>query len=177
MDNDFVDKYLNLVRKIAHSFKSTGLEFDDLVQEGLIGLYEAHKKFDEKRGATFITFATHCIKNRILAYIKQEQKHSAAEISDFNFVERISDQQEITKISHPQCNVDTQNPQNHPSLNFPENMPILEKQIIALYFIEKKTLYQISEILEISREKARQLKNKAMRRYKFWKYKKNGIWE
>ena len=150
MDNDFVNKYINLVRKIAHSFKNTGLDFDDLVQEGLLGLYEAHKNYDENRGATFITFATHCIKNKILAYIKQEQRHSVTENSDFL----------------PECKTDTPSQQDHPSLNLPEDMPETEKQILSLYFIEKKTLSQIAEALNISREKARQLKNKAMRRYK-----------
>ena len=148
MDNDFVNKYINLVRKIAHSFNNSSLDFDDLVQEGLLGLYEAHKNFDQNRGATFVTFASHCIKNQILAYIKQEQRHSAKSVSDFQTIEQLSDQQ------------------NNESLDLPEDMPDIERKILNLYFTEKKTLAQIAERLNISREKARQLKNKAMRRYK-----------
>jgi len=151
MDNDFVNKHINLVRKIAHSFNNSGLDFEDLVQEGLIGLFEAHKKFDEKRGVSFVTFATHCIKNNILGYVLQENKH-------YTCVSPIADNTPIATV--------TDNYINHNVLLLPEEMPEIEKKILFLYFVEKKTLIEISEILNISREKTRQIKNKAMRRYK-----------
>ena len=151
MDNDFVKKYINLVRNIAHTFKNTGIDFEDLVQEGLLGLCEAHNKYDENRGASFPTFATHCIKNKILAYVIKENKHFV----EINESHTQSSTAPITDHSAP-----------HKALPLPDDMPEMEKIILNLYFVEKKTLIEIAETLNTTREKTRQLKNKAMRRYK-----------
>lgn len=46
---------MRLVYHIAKKFKNTGYEYDDLVQEGMVGLIKAAKTFDEGRGVLFST--------------------------------------------------------------------------------------------------------------------------
>lgn len=59
---------LNLVRALAHKYAraTTHLELDDLVNEGVIGMMEAIKRFDPNRGLEFSTYATYWIRRDIL---------------------------------------------------------------------------------------------------------------
>ena len=56
-----------LVIDMARKIKSSNfeVELEDLIQEGFIGMLDAVRKFDEDRGASFSTFATYSIRNRI----------------------------------------------------------------------------------------------------------------
>lgn len=78
MENELVEKNMGLVYYIARSFqKSTtgGIEYDDLVQEGMVGLVKAARAFDESKGFLFSTYAGNCIQKEILAYMKRQRKH------------------------------------------------------------------------------------------------------
>lgn len=60
-----VEQYRPLVYSIASRFH--GLEFDDLVQEGMLGLWNAARHFDPSQGSSFGAFAALCIQRRMLA--------------------------------------------------------------------------------------------------------------
>lgn len=64
-------KYKPLVIKIARQYFLMGGDIDDLVQEGMIGLFKAIKSFDEQKNASFKTFATLCIKRQIQTAVKK----------------------------------------------------------------------------------------------------------
>lgn len=63
-------RYLNTVRARARKFFLIGGETEDLVQEGMIGLYEAIGDFREEAGKTFKNFAYLCVTRHILDAIK-----------------------------------------------------------------------------------------------------------
>lgn len=66
-----LSNYKPLVSKIARQYFVVGGEYDDLVQEGMIGLYKAIKNYDEKKDASFKTFATLCINRQMLSAIRK----------------------------------------------------------------------------------------------------------
>ena len=69
--NSLVENNLGLVRKIAHEFAGkSNCEFDDLFQEGVIGLIRASEKFDPELGFQFSTYATHWIKQKMQRYLE-----------------------------------------------------------------------------------------------------------
>ena len=56
-----LEKYKPLVRKYANAMYLIGGETDDLIQEGMIGLFKAIRDYDCGRDASFYTFADLCI--------------------------------------------------------------------------------------------------------------------
>ena len=62
--------YKPLVNKIARSYFLTGGDIEDLVQEGMIGLYKAIKNYNAEKNASFKTFANTCIKNQIQSAVR-----------------------------------------------------------------------------------------------------------
>ena len=77
-DNTFyhglVQSNLSFVVKIASEYKNMGVPFEDLLNEGNIGLIEAAHHFDHTRGTKFITYAIWWIRKSILKALSQ---HSA----------------------------------------------------------------------------------------------------
>lgn len=75
---DFImDKYKNLVRKKAKAMYLLGGENDDLIQEGMIGLFKAIRDYDPAQEVSFYHFADLCISRQMYTAIKasQRQKH------------------------------------------------------------------------------------------------------
>lgn len=64
-EGQVLERYLPLVRRRAYAFRLMGVEPDDLVQEGLIGLLCAVRAYRMDHGASFETFAYKCITNRL----------------------------------------------------------------------------------------------------------------
>ena len=54
-------KYKELVKNSAHLYFIAGADRDDIVQEGMIGIFKAIRDFDERRQASFRTFAEICV--------------------------------------------------------------------------------------------------------------------
>lgn len=64
-ENGLLERYLPLVHSRANAFRKKGVETDDLIQEGVIGLLYAIRAYDHKFGTSFETFAYVCITNRL----------------------------------------------------------------------------------------------------------------
>jgi RNA polymerase sigma-B factor len=69
--NKLVDANLNLVRLAAHNFGNQA-EYDDLVQEGTIGLIKAIENFDPSLGFCFSSYAIPTIKGEMLHYFRDK---------------------------------------------------------------------------------------------------------
>ena len=67
---ELLEKYKGLVNSIARTFFLKGVDRDDIVQEGMIGLFKAIDTFNIDGKVSFITYAHECIKNRLLDYVR-----------------------------------------------------------------------------------------------------------
>ena len=72
-----MEKYKNMVRKKARTMFLIGGENDDLIQEGMIGLFKAVRDYQPDKDATFQTFASICVDRQIYNAIQSSnrQKH------------------------------------------------------------------------------------------------------
>lgn len=72
-----INKYSYIVRYEIRFLYIVGAEVEDLMQEGMIGLFSAIRSYDLGSKAKFSTFATTCIRNRVNTFIKtnNREKH------------------------------------------------------------------------------------------------------
>lgn len=72
-----INKYKNFVRAKARTYFLIGADREDIIQEGMIGLYKAIRDYDGDKLASFRGFAELCITRQILTAIKMatRQKH------------------------------------------------------------------------------------------------------
>ena len=72
-----LNKYKNFVRTKARSYFLIGADHEDIVQEGMIGLYKAIRDYREEKLSSFRAFAELCITRQIITAIKTatRQKH------------------------------------------------------------------------------------------------------
>ncbi len=69
-----IEHNLRLVVYIAHRFENTGVDLDDLVSIGTIGLIKAVNSFDCNKNIKLATYASRCIENEILMYLRRTVK-------------------------------------------------------------------------------------------------------
>ena len=60
------ERYKDIVRKNAKAMYLAGGDSDDLIQEGMIGLYKAVRDYDDTKEAAFKTFASMCINRQLI---------------------------------------------------------------------------------------------------------------
>lgn len=63
--DEVINRYKSVVRKKANTLFLAGADSDDLVQEGMIGLYQAYRDFSPEKKASFKTFAGICISGQM----------------------------------------------------------------------------------------------------------------
>ena len=72
-----IERYNDVVTMKANRFFMVGAEKEDMIQEGMIGLYKAVKSFDLEKQNSFKTFANMCIERQLITAVKNSnrQKH------------------------------------------------------------------------------------------------------
>ncbi|MDR0850216.1 MAG: RNA polymerase sporulation sigma factor SigE [Christensenellaceae bacterium] len=73
--NTLIERNLRLVVYIAKKFENTRIDMDDLISVGAIGLIKAVGSFDTTKNIKLATYASRCIENEILMYLRKVTKH------------------------------------------------------------------------------------------------------
>ncbi len=72
--DELVEHNLRLVVYIARRFENTSVDLDDLISIGTIGLIKAVNSFDSEKNIKLATYASRCIENEILMYLRRTVK-------------------------------------------------------------------------------------------------------
>ena len=156
----FYEKYRPIVEMKAKKFfsqiQNKGYDLNDLIQEGMIGLSNAIKDYNEDENVKFITFANVCIERNIINFIREinRQKHQALNSSISIDEENKSSGRKLLEV----LNDNSSNPEN--SFIFLEeqeelkekvkkNLTDFEKDVFDLRF-EGFTYQEISILLNKS---------------------------
>lgn len=74
--NQIVENNINLAYYIANKFEvNNSYLMDDITSHAMIGLMKAANTFDTTKGLVFATYASRCIENEILMFLRKEKKH------------------------------------------------------------------------------------------------------
>jgi len=151
-----IHKYRNFVRAKARSYFLIGADREDIVQEGMIGLFKAIRDFKEDKLSSFKAFAELCITRQIITAIKTatRQKHIPLnsyvsldkpiydEESDRTLMDVISG----AKVLDPEELIINQEEFDHIEIKMAELLSDLERKVLALY-LDGQSYQEISEEL------------------------------
>ncbi|MFZ7133858.1 MAG: RNA polymerase sporulation sigma factor SigK [Eubacteriales bacterium] len=93
--NVLIEHNLRLVAHIVKKYSNVAMDTEDLISIGTIGLIKAIKTFNCGKGTKLATYASKCIENEILMYIRSEQKAK----NDVSLYDPIGVDREGNKIS------------------------------------------------------------------------------
>ncbi|MFS0865306.1 RNA polymerase sporulation sigma factor SigH [Fredinandcohnia sp. 179-A 10B2 NHS] len=151
-----INKYKNFVRAKARSYFLIGADREDIVQEGMIGLYKAIRDFKEDKLSSFKAFAELCITRQIITAIKTatRQKHIPLnsyvsldkpiydEESDRTLMDVISG----AKVLDPEELIINREKFDDIEEKMAELLSDLERKVLALY-LDGRSYQEISEDL------------------------------
>lgn len=167
---------LRLVAHISKKYKNSGIDNEDLISIGTIGLMKAIKTFDYSKGNSFSTYASRCIDNEILMSFRSNKKNVQAVFFD----DIISTDKDGNSLSLYEVLCD-----NAPNVDIQIENKILykkiekivltkldsrEKEIIikrfGLFGEQPKTQFELADEIKISRSYISRLEKKAIKTIK-----------
>ena len=152
-----IDKYKNFVRAKARSYFLIGADKEDIIQEGMIGLYKAIRDFRPDKLSSFRAFAELCITRQIITAIKTatRQKHIPLnsyislnkpiydEDSDRTLLDVISG----TRITDPEELVISREEFDNIEAKMSEILSSLEWKVL-MFYLEGKSYQEIANDLD-----------------------------
>lgn len=143
-----MEKYKGLVRKKARAMYLIGGDTDDLIQEGMIGLFKAIQDYRPDREASFQTFASLCIERQLYSAVKNSTRQKHIPLNSYI---SLSEEAETGSLE----GLWSENPEA--LIIDRENTGSLEKQIsrtlspmenkVLAYYLEGYSYVQIAELM------------------------------
>lgn len=174
--NVLVEKNMRLVAHIAKKYMTSGLEYDDILSIGTIGLIKAINTFNFKKGNRLATYASRCIENEILMVIRSSKKTA----NDVSLDEPIGKDKEGNEITFIDI-INTEDEDVAEQITNKEYIDKIyemidevlthrEKEIIVyrygLYRKQVKTQQEIADEFNISRSYISRIEKKAVNKLK-----------
>lgn len=152
-----IKKYKNFVRSKARSYFLIGADKEDIIQEGMIGLFKAIRDFRPEKTSSFRAFAELCITRQIITAIKTatRQKHIPLnsyvslnkpiydEESDRTLLDVITG----SKVSDPEELIISREEVNNIESKIGEILSDLEWQVLT-YYLQGKSYQEIAKDLD-----------------------------
>ena len=142
-----MEKYKGIVRKKARELFLIGGDRDDLIQEGMIGLFKAVQDYQPDKKASFLTFANLCIERQIYSAIQNSNRMKHQPLNTYVSLSQEDDGGwEDTRDENPEAimidreNVDTLKKKIRDSLSSMENQ-VLE------YYLDGCSYGEIAELM------------------------------
>lgn len=138
-----IGKYKNLVKSKARSYFLIGGDREDVIQEGMIGLYKAIKSYNIEKFVSFIYFADTCVTRQIITAIKSATRKKHMPLNSYISLnkpvyENCSERMLIDTIASIECEDPEELMINRECLDIIEIrlgnvLSILEKDVLMLY--------------------------------------------
>lgn len=170
-----LEKYKPLVRKKTNALYLIGGENEDLIQEGMIGLFKAVRDYNDKKECSFASFAQLCISRQLYSALEASNRKKHRPLN--TYISLSAEDKEGQSILEESFSHNTSSPEEwileqekleELQMRMKERLSEMEQQVLELY-LEGNNYIQIAEILEKSpksmdnalqriRQKIRQLK-------------------
>lgn len=138
-----LDKYKPLVKKQARTMYLIGGENDDLIQEGMIGLFKAIRSYRPEEESSFYSFAELCITRQMYSAVQASNRMKHAPLNSY-----VSLDEESELLSEPNPEdlfIDQENLESRYD-QIDKRLSAMEKLVLELY-LEGKTYGQIAAVI------------------------------
>ncbi len=153
-------KYKSLVRFKVRSYFLIGSDRDDLIQEGMVGLFKAIRDFEPGKGTPFFSFAELCITRQIFTAIKTATRQKHAPLNSYislnkpifeqeSFNQTYMDNLPTAKESNPETMLIEREDRDYMEAKMTESFSILEMRVLNLY-LQGLSYIEIAEITKKS---------------------------
>ncbi len=166
-----MDKYKNMVRKEANAMYLLGGENDDLIQEGMIGLFKAVQDYDLEQDNSFFSFAKLCITRQMYSAIEASKRKKHGPLNSYiSFYEKGEDQNTLLETmeaggeSNPEELLVSQEYVQILQSKLEESLSDLENRVLYLHLLgtDYKTIAKLLDKSSKTVDNALQrIKNKA----------------
>lgn len=163
---------MGYVVTLARQYKSDILSIDDLVSEGSIGLMKAAEKYDPSRGKPFVTFAAPYIRRSIETAISRLETTTDVRSTDESLPVGSRNNYTLLNVLEDKDagKADVLTEENTLTDDLLRVMNVLserEQRVLNLYYgngYERQTMAEIGEVMELKRERVRQIRDQALRK-------------
>ena len=154
---ELLGRYRSFAQVKARSYFLVGADREDIIQEGMIGLYKAIRDYNADMQASFRTFAELCVTRQIITAIKSATRHKHVPLNTYVSFSRpvasdeegercIADMLPITAVADPADLVISADRIRALQSHFDEVLSDLEVEVLRLY-VEGKSYTEIAESL------------------------------
>lgn len=134
-----MNKYKNFVRAKARSYFLIGADHEDIVQEGMIGLYKAIRDFRGDKLSSFKGFAELCITRQIITAIKTATRQKHIPLNSYVSLDKPIHDEDSNRTLWDKLTVNLSNPEEH-YISQEEYHDIEDKISQILSDLERKVL-------------------------------------
>lgn len=156
-----MDKYKDVVRKKAKALYLIGGDKEDLIQEGMIGLYKAMRDFQKDKGISFFSFADLCISRQMYTAIKHSNTKKNQPLNNYISIDISDDiesneKKDFTILSDTLLQDQSLGPEetfiDQETVTYIRNqlnsvLSPMEQEVLSLY-LKNKNYTDIAEILK-----------------------------
>ena len=150
-----LDKYKNFVRAKARSYFLIGADHEDIVQEGMIGLYKAIRDYKADKQTSFRAFAELCVKRQIITAIKTATRQKHVPLNSYVSLNKPLYDEESDRtlldviegrVTNPEELFISQEGMNHIQQQIDTLLSDFEKQVLEA-FLDGKSYQEIAQML------------------------------
>ena len=161
--NELFSRYKEEVKRASRAYFLIGSDQQDLLQEGMIGLYKAVRGYDEKAGA-FANYAHVCISRQLISAVRSSQREKNLPLNEaMSLDQTVRDEEgEETSVSEMMPDLNEKSPEDHMLEQYGEQellnrikgfLSSLENKVLDLY-LSGYSCREIADKMNISEKSA-----------------------
>jgi len=97
--DELIDRYKDFVKKKARVYFLVGADSDDIIQEGMIGLYKAIRDYKTEKQSSFKTFASMCIDRQMITAVKSATRNKHKFLNNYISLNKLESDEDTEDIS------------------------------------------------------------------------------
>ncbi|MDD3395119.1 MAG: RNA polymerase sporulation sigma factor SigH [Anaerotignum sp.] len=156
-EEHLMDKYKPLVKARSRAYFLIGADSEDIIQEGMIGLYKAVRDYNMERNASFCGFAELCVNRQMITAIKAATRHKHQPLNSYISLNKpiFDDDSEQTYIDllqegellNPEALFIGQENKDYIETQMVKNLSGFETKVLDLY-LQGRSYFEIAKSLK-----------------------------